>query len=145
MNIIKKAYDFAYFKHFKQLDDTGKPYFTAHIKQVVSIISKVTDDENLIAAAYLHDTIEDTETTIEELVERFGADITCLVLEVTHNGNKSTGYYFPRLKTQRGIMLKLADRLSNISRMEAWSPERKQHYLKKTRFWKRNSNEILYA
>ena len=57
--------------------------------------------------------------------------------EVTHEGQKDEyGYYFPRLKSQTGIMLKLADRLSNISRMQSWSKKRRSHYLRKTKFWK---------
>lgn len=132
--IIMKAIAYASKKHRGQLDDTGKPYMV-HPSQVAQILMRVTDDENLIAAGYLHDTIEDTDTTYEDLVKEFNKDVADLVMEVTHEGKKDTGYYFPRLKTQRGIMLKFADRLSNISRMEAWNEGRKAHYLKKSKFW----------
>ena len=58
-------------------------------------------------------------------------------MEVTHEGRKDEiGYYFPRLKTQRGIVLKFADRISNLSRMESWDDNRKNHYLRKSKFWK---------
>jgi (p)ppGpp synthase/HD superfamily hydrolase len=58
-------------------------------------------------------------------------------MEVTHEeSNDNFGYYFPRLKTREGIMIKLADRLSNISRMDSWDIARREHYLKKTKFWK---------
>ena len=83
--------------------------------------------------------IEDTETEYGEIAIKFNEDIADLVMEVTHEGNKDTGYYFPRLKTKRGIILKFADRLSNLSRMECWDEERQQHYLKRSKFWK---NEI---
>ena len=138
---IERAYCFAEKRHENQKDDCGEPYFHAHVKQVALIMKQITRDEDLIIAALLHDTIEDTETTYEELVTEFGQRVADLVMEVTHDGtNDNYGYYFPRLKTQEGIMLKLADRLSNISRMESWDIARKEHYLKKTKFWKDGSD-----
>lgn len=136
-DIIKRAMKFAEKKHKGQIDDDGKE-FMVHPLQVYTILSTTTFDENLLAAALLHDTIEDTDTTYEDLVKAFNKDIADLVNEVTHEGNKIKGYYFPRLKTKRGIMLKFADRLSNISRMRSWSEQRKEHYLRRSKFWKRN-------
>lgn len=134
---IRKAREFAKLKHDGQLDDEGKSYFEAHLEQVVNIIRQVTNDEDVICAAYLHDTIEDTKTDIHEINIEFGQRITDLVMEVTHEGQKDEkGFYFPRLKTREAIMIKLADRLSNISRMGSWSKERQEHYLRKTKFWK---------
>lgn len=133
--MLDSALSFASFKHQGQVDDSGNDYIY-HPIQVANIIRMVTaSDNNLIAAALLHDTIEDTNTTYEELVETFNKDVADLVMEVTHEGTKDKGYYFPRLKTQRGIMLKFADRLSNVSRMESWSANRQEHYLKKSKFW----------
>lgn len=128
------ALQFATFKHIDQLDDCGEPYIR-HPISVASLL-QFTEDDNLMCAALLHDTIEDTDTTHEELVKEFGQDIADLVNEVTHEGKKdSKGYYFPRLKTKRGIMLKFADRLNNLSRMESWDEKRKEHYLLKSKFW----------
>lgn len=140
--IISKAMEFGTKKHAGQLDDNGKDYFLEHCcKTAWLLIALVPNDLNLIAAAYLHDTLEDTDTTYDELVRDFNKDVADLVYEVTHEGKKDNyGYYFPRLKTQRGIMLKLADRLSNISRMEAWDDDRRQQYLNKTKFWKDGSD-----
>jgi ubiquinone/menaquinone biosynthesis C-methylase UbiE len=133
---LLKAIAFAKEKHRGQLDDNGKDYFEEHCLQVYKILMTITKDENILCAGLLHDTLEDTKTTYNELVETFGNDIADLVMEVTHEGTKHKGYYFPRLKTQRGIMLKFADRLSNLSRMEAWDDKRREHYLKKSKFWK---------
>ncbi len=134
---LLKAIAFAQEKHRGQLDDSGKDYFEEHCLQVYNILNTVTEDQNLLCAALLHDTYEDTDTTYEEVLRIFGKDIADLVNEVTQEGQKdSKGYYFPRLKTQRGIMLKFADRLSNLSRMEAWDDKRREHYLKKSKFWK---------
>lgn len=141
-DLIKKAYNYAHEKHKNQKDDEGLPYFT-HPNQVAEILKRVTlRDPELICAAYLHDVIEDCNVTYEELLTEFGQDIADLVNEVTHEGKKDyKGYYFPRLHSQRGIMLKLADRLSNVSRMGAWDEERKKHYLKRTKFWKSQEDE----
>lgn len=135
--IFAKAYLFALNKHQYQVDDNGENYFYAHCINVYLILSNISNDIELLSAALLHDTIEDTDTTYEELVKEFGNEIADLVNEVTHEGKKdSKGYYFPRLKTKRGIMLKFADRLSNLSRMESWDEDRVKHYLKTSKFWK---------
>lgn len=135
--MIKKARDFCRQKHHGQIDDTGlayslHPYFVAELIETIA-----PQDINLICAAYLHDTIEDTDTTHDELMQKFNEDVADLVNEVSHEGKKDEyGFYFPRLKTQRGIILKFADRMHNLSRMEAWDIGRQEHYLKKSKFWK---------
>jgi len=139
---IEKAYAFAKMKHGDQKDDCGKSYFDAHVKQVAMIMKQITEEEELVMAAFLHDTIEDTNTTYEELVKEFGQRVADLVMEVTHDGtNDNFGYYFPRLKSKDGILLKFADRLSNLSRMESWDIGRQEHYLKKSKFWKDGSEK----
>lgn len=147
-DLIQKAEDFACKKHISQIDENpderlfqGKnSYFLNHCCKVANIIRELPiskDDDNLICAAYLHDTLEDTNTTYEELVKEFNKDIADLVLEVTHEGKKdSKGYYFPRLKSKRAIMLKLADRLSNLDRIGCWDEKRQLQYLKNTKFWR---------
>ena len=136
-SLIERAHDFALLKHAGQLDDGGLDYFEQHILNVVKLVRDVKADEEVVAAAYLHDTIEDTGTTQQELVANFGATIANLVMEVTHDGEKDTyGRYFPRLETQNGIIIKFADRLSSVSRMQPWDEKRKAHYLKKSKFWK---------
>ena len=127
-------------KHKNQKDDSGKPYFDTHILQVVSILEQVTKDPYILTAAYLHDTLEDTNTTYEELKENFGQKVADLVLELTHVGKKDeVGYYFPGLESKDAILIKFADRLSNLSRMEAWDKSRQEHYLRKSKFWKSES------
>ena len=136
-NIVLKAMAFAIKKHRGQLDDSGEDYFNAHVRKVIDIVKLVTDNDDILCAAALHDTIEDTDTKVEEIITEFNQHVADLVMEVTHEGSKDEyGYYFPRLKSQEGIMIKLADRLSNISRMTCWDDNRKASYLKKTRFWK---------
>ena len=126
---------FAMQKHSGQFDDEGREYIL-HPSKVAAILQLLTDDENLIAAAFLHDTLEGTETTYAELVEVFNEDIADLVFEVTKSKNKKGEKIFPNLKTQRGMIVKFADRLHNISRMESWDEKKKQKYLKSSQFWK---------
>jgi len=141
---IWKAIEFAEKKHKGQLDDEGKDYFEAHIEHVVKILYNVTKDPDIICAGYLHDTLEDTDTTYEELVEEFNERVANLVLECTHEGKKDEyGYYFPHLKTRDGIMIKFADRLNNISRMSAWDDKRQAQYLRKSKFWKDGSDKPM--
>lgn len=137
MSIVEKALEFAMEKHRGQVDDDGKPYFHAHVYQVYKILTFLNADETVLAAALLHDTLEDTETTYEELWVEFGHVIADLVMEVTQEGEKDNiGYYFPRLHSQKAVMIKFADRLSNLSRMDAWAPKRREQYLRKSKFWK---------
>jgi len=136
-NLEYRSALFAMEKHRGMKRDDGKDYFEAHLKQVVATLKTVTEDREVLAAGYLHDTLEDTQTTYDELVQNFGKRVADLVNEVTHEGKADAkGYYFPRLTTKEGIMLKFADRLSNLSQMEAWAMDRQQHYLKKSKFWK---------
>ena len=145
LETVVKAIRFASEHHAGQKDDCGESYFEAHLKVVGEILQKlVPDDANLIAAGYLHDIIEDTDITYEDLVREFNQDVADLVHEVTHEGAKDDyGFYFPRLHSQRGITLKLIDRASNISRMQSWNEKRKKQYLKKTKFWKDGSDRKL--
>ena len=98
---------------------TNIPYITHPMESAV-IISLMTEDEDLVVAALLHDVIEDTDVTPEELEERFGRRVTELVLEETED---KSGSWFERksatvehLKhaTLENKMLTLADKLSNL-------------------------------
>jgi (p)ppGpp synthase/HD superfamily hydrolase len=135
--VVDKAYHFAKQKHKDHRDDDGQLYFDAHLLYVFSILAQVTSDEDVLAAGLLHDVIEDTDATYEELEEKFGKRIADLVHEVTQEGGPDNyGYYFPRLKTKEGILIKFADRLSNLTRIDNWPPPRREQYLKRSKFWK---------
>ncbi len=134
-SLVARAMIFANHKHAGQKDDDGLEYIL-HPERVVKILRAVTEDPELIAAAWLHDTLEDTQTKFEELQAVFGDRIANLVLEVTHEGTKRTGYTFPRLQSRDAIMIKFADRLDNISRMSGWTAARRRQYLEKSCFWR---------
>jgi len=141
MDIIKKAFDFARLKHKGQLDDDGLDYFSAHCLHVAEIVRLAGGSDEMIAAALLHDVIEDTDTTYYDLLDEFGMEVANLVKELTHEGTKDHyGRYFPNLKSREAIIIKMADRMSNLLRMGSWSEKRQAHYLKKSMFWKDGSD-----
>lgn len=83
MTIIEKAQAFAIERHGPQLRKyTGEPYWF-HLRNVAGIVQEVTQDEETIAAAWLHDVLEDTETKIREVEERFGGEVLRIVLALT--------------------------------------------------------------
>jgi (p)ppGpp synthase/HD superfamily hydrolase len=133
MSLERKAADFAENAHGDQLYGTSVPYtsepYTYHLSKVHrevcrGIRRKPTSPEKtlvLMQAAWLHDVLEDTETTKTELSEQFGQEVADLVDAVTNDvpGNtrreRSQGYY---AKIVRGgpdaLFLKLADRIANV-------------------------------
>lgn len=140
MNIIKDAKEYAIKKHgeTKKLYN-GKPFFV-HPEFVAKILFLMTEDDNLICAGYLHDLIEDTDVTYEQLKEKFGEDIANLVNEVTEDEHKN----FPNLKTDRGLMLKCADQLANVSNAgENKDEEKKKRLFKKYSYGFIHRGDIL--
>lgn len=134
--ITQRAALYARKMHAGQKDDSGLDYYLAHVMPVAHIVSMVTHDPQVIAAAYLHDTLEDTNATPYEIQRKFGVRVAGLVRELTHDGNKTNGYTFPRLKSREAILIKFADRLQNLSRMDDWPDRRRAHYIKKSTFWR---------
>ena len=129
IDIIKKAYDYADSLHKGQMRQSGEPYIT-HPLNVAYILSEMKADSDTICAALLHDTLEDTDTTKEEIAELFNKNIANLVDGVT----KISKMNFSSKKEQnlantrkiitgltndvRIIIIKLADRLHNMRTLE---------------------------
>lgn len=106
---------------------SGKPYYT-HPLAVYTILKGVTKDENVLCAALLHDLIEDTDVTYEDLVKEFGKIIAGLVWEVTKDKKGN----FP-LETKEGLLIKLADMMDNIKDNKSKSYlQKKIKFVKKT-------------
>ena len=100
---------------------TDKPYIT-HCIEVANIVKKHNGTENMVAAAFLHDTVEDTKTTIGEIYKEFGAEIGFMVqcltdVTVPEDGNRAVrkGIEAQRLSQAPSEVhtIKLADMLSN--------------------------------
>jgi guanosine-3',5'-bis(diphosphate) 3'-pyrophosphohydrolase len=138
--LVDKALEFASERHKGQLDDYGRPYFFAHVVQVYGTLIDVSDDTEVLCAGLLHDTLEDTDTSYEELRRVFTPNIAEIVRMVTHS---EEGKYFPRLKPtdeynilfHKAVLVKFADRLSNLSRMESWTDEKRSEYINSSVFW----------
>lgn len=124
MSLRKKARDFAAAAHEKvgqKRKYTGEPYIV-HPEEVAEIVASVGGDEAMIAAAYLHDTVEDTEVTLDEILTEFGADVAELVEMLTdvsrpEDGNRATRKALDLAHTAkaspRAKTVKLADMISN--------------------------------
>jgi GTP diphosphokinase / guanosine-3',5'-bis(diphosphate) 3'-diphosphatase len=118
----------------------GEPYINHPIEvaNILANVGKVTDF-NILTAAVLHDTVEDTETTAEELTELFGEKVCSIVLEVTddkslpkHERKQLQIEHSPHLSNE-AKQVKLADKISNVSDVlnnpPDWPEERKQEYI----------------
>jgi len=127
----KHVYEFAKKAHEGQKYSDNEDYFETHILSVVALVKQVTNSTTMITTAYLHDVIEDTDISYRDLQEHFAYPIPEWVLELTKERRNN----FPRLKTKECIIIKFADRLSNLSRMEIWDDDRQRRYLDKSRFW----------
>lgn len=132
--LIQTAYDFAYQKHDGQLRNSGEPYFI-HVLAVAQNCAKLGMDLETIVAALLHDTLEDTDTTEAEVRELFGENILFLVKGVTKLGKlkyrgqerhvESLRKFFVAIAEDlRVLIIKLADRLHNVSTLSHVRPEK---------------------
>ncbi|MCL2484277.1 MAG: HD domain-containing protein [Firmicutes bacterium] len=141
---LEKALYFAKIKHEGQTRQGGEPYVT-HPIRVAEIIKEnkvgAKYHDELIAAALLHDTMEDTETSYQELKRNFGEMVASLVLELTDP--KYTQRYLGKKEymtkkmgqmTSYVLTLKLADRLDNLRDMKNATEEFRQRQLTDTRY-----------
>src|SRR4030065_830187 len=78
LDLIKKAYVFSGVVHQGQTRQSGEPYLN-HPLEVANILTELKMDSQSIATGLLHDTVEDTHTTVEKVEEGFGPDVTALV------------------------------------------------------------------
>jgi guanosine-3',5'-bis(diphosphate) 3'-pyrophosphohydrolase len=140
--LLLKATKFAAWKHKDQRrkDANASPYIN-HPIALASVLQEEGDvfDPIVLAAALLHDTIEDTETSYEELRGQFGDEIAEIVLEVTDTKwiDKAVRKRLQISKaghaSERAKLVKLADKICNLrdiiaSPPAAWSTERKREY-----------------
>ena len=89
LELIKRAYEHAAQAHEGQTRKSGDPYVT-HPLNTALVISELKLDVASICAGLLHDAVEDTSTTVEELSEEFGSEISFLVDGVTNSANFPT-------------------------------------------------------
>ena len=141
--LIKKAYEFAVKYHGEQRRKSGELYIT-HPINVAYILSGLELDDETICAALLHDVVEDTEATNEDLVREFGEAIAIMVSGVTKLGKiqyttveeeQVENYrkmFLAMGKDIRVILIKLADRLHNMRTLKYLARERQLAISKET-------------
>ena len=135
--LVKKAFEYCVLKHESQKRSTGEPYYT-HPFNVALIIVSLGMDSKAIAAALLHDVVEDTDATLEDIKREFGEEVALLVDGVTKIGrlNFSTKEQQQAESLRkmliamgqdiRVIIIKLADRLHNMRTIDAMTPQKQR-------------------
>ena len=135
--LIRRAYDYAEKKHFGQKRISGDDYIL-HPLNVALILTEISADAPCMAAALLHDTIEDSDATKEEIEELFGSEVALLVDGVTKinklNFNTETEASAANQRKilvglsedPRVIIIKLADRLHNMRTISVLSVEKQK-------------------
>lgn len=133
---IKKAYEFANKKHDGQFRKSGDPY-VSHVLAVALILAKMQTSPTTIISGLLHDTVEDTDTTLEEIEKEFGKEVSFLVDGLTKITRLSDFHktdfqaedhrkiFIAMAQDIRVIVIKLADRLHNMRTMQ-FQPSEKQ-------------------
>ena len=140
--LIHKACKFAKEKHNDQKRYSGDPYYY-HVFHVAKILAELRMSSSVVAAGVLHDTLEDTETTIEELEEEFNKEIAFLVDAVSHLGEVRYRGLYVRIKSLQKlfistskdinvIIIKLSDRLHNMRTLQYVPKEKVQRICKET-------------
>lgn len=152
ISLIEKAYQVAYEAHKDQVRKSGEPYII-HPLCVAIILADLELDKETIVAGLLHDVVEDTPITDEEIEEKFGAEVALLVDGVTKldklnfhgdsNGDKDSErlerqaenlrkMFLAMAKDIRVIIIKLADRLHNMRTLQYRKPEKQQEVARET-------------
>ena len=142
MKQLMTALTFAADKHKNQRrkDADASPYINHPIALVNLLLNEAgVEDQRVLIAAILHDTIEDTDTTEQELVKHFGKDVADIVLEVTDDKalpkaeRKRLQIEHAAHISRRAKLVKLADKICNLRDISAsppagWSVDRKREY-----------------
>ena len=146
--VLASAIDYAAEKHAGQKRKSGEPYIN-HPLAVAGILIEWGMDIDTVVAGVLHDTVEDTDATLDELESLFGRDVAFLVDGVTkvsqaRAGMRSLDSYLPHTKDNltklmiavgedvRVIIIKLADRLHNMRTLQFMSPEKQKKIARET-------------
>ena len=143
IDLIKRAYQYAEKKHFGQKRISGDDYIL-HPLNVALILTDISADAPCMAAALLHDTIEDSDATKEEIEKLFGKEVALLVdgvtkinkLNFTSDSEASAANQRKILvglsEDPRVIIIKLADRLHNMRTINVLSVEKQKKKARET-------------
>src|SRR5262245_12774530 len=143
LGVVRKAYEFSARAHKGQLRRSGEPYLQ-HPIAVAGVLASLKTDVTAVVAGLLHDTLEDTVATPEELEKEFGKDVVHLVDGVTKIGKITFKSYeekqaenFRKMVLSmaddiRVVLIKLADRLHNMRTLEHLSSAKRQAIAEET-------------
>jgi GTP diphosphokinase / guanosine-3',5'-bis(diphosphate) 3'-diphosphatase len=141
--LIRRAHTFALENHKGQTRASGEPYIT-HLREVALLATKLKLDEPSIATALIHDTVEDTEVTLDQITASFGKEIADLVDGVTKlsqikftSREEAQAENFRKMllamaKDIRILLLKLCDRTHNMRTLEFLSESRRERIARET-------------
>ncbi len=142
LSSLLAALDFAARKHSKhRRKDADRTPYVNHLIEVADMLARAgVDDLATLLAAVLHDTVEDTATTLAELEQRFGAEVAALVAELSDDKSlpsderKRLQVEHAAHKSAKARLVKIADKASNVKAMvtappHTWSWERRMEYL----------------
>ncbi len=143
-DLVQRARAFAHQAHnaIQQRRKYTGDLYTVHVDAVAELVASVTDDANMIAAGYLHDTVEDTPTTFEDIAEHFNADVAYLVVYLTDiskpkDGNRATRKAIDRAHIAKGDSrvhtIKLADLIDNTDSITEHDPAFAAVYMEEKR------------
>ena len=142
LTILRRAYLLAETSHRGQMRKSGEPYIT-HPLAVTLILAELGAETTTLTAALLHDTVEDTEVTLEQVGEAFGEEVRYLVdgvtkLEKVDYGAAAEPETFRKMLVATGndvrvMSIKLADRLHNMRTLSVMRPEKQARIAKVTR------------
>ena len=140
---LKEAYEYAYRAHIRQRRVTGEPYIT-HPLAVANILLELEVDQDTLAAALLHDTVEDSAKSLLEIQEIFGDEVELLVDGVTKldkmtfssrqelQAENFRKMFLAMAKDIRVVLIKLADRLHNMRTMKHMPTEKQERIAQET-------------
>ncbi|MCI8834926.1 MAG: bifunctional (p)ppGpp synthetase/guanosine-3',5'-bis(diphosphate) 3'-pyrophosphohydrolase [Ruminococcus sp.] len=144
ITMVEKAYRIAKAAHKDQVRKSGEPYLI-HPLWVGIILANLEMDKETIVAGMLHDVVEDTKMTLEDITREFGEEVALLVDGVTKLGQLSYSQdkleiqaenlrkmFLAMAKDIRVIIIKLADRLHNMRTLEFMIPEKQQEKARET-------------
>jgi guanosine-3',5'-bis(diphosphate) 3'-pyrophosphohydrolase len=143
VNIIRQAWQFCLEHHNGQLRASGEPY-VLHPLEVALVLAEMKLDSTAIAAGLLHDAVEDTPVTTEDIVARFGEQVAHIVEGVTkidkiqfanredRQAENVRKMLLAMVSDVRVVLIKLADRLHNMRTLEHLSPERQRGIARET-------------
>ena len=143
LTIIKKAYDYSLKHHDGQTRASGEPYLV-HPLEVALVLAEMKMDPVAVAAGLLHDSVEDTSVTIQDIEKEFGEQVAHIVEGVTkiskidfatreeQQAENLRKMMLAMVDDIRVVLIKLADRLHNMRTLEHLAPERQRKIAEET-------------